>query len=266
MRIGCQIGIWKEGDFEAKIASIGATGATGVETFANQLRPYHGTPDRFKTVLGDAGLVLSGAYFNSAGFIDPAAEEKVVAEAIADCEFLRSVGGGFLVLNGGVGKGKPARTFSDEDFAQLAKVSGRIGAAAAERGVEAVIHPHAGCQVETPADLDRLAASGLDWDRVGLCVHASHQLNIGADPYTIYEKHAPRVRYAHVGNSTADRKGAFLGEGVLDQKRLMRPLLDAGFDGWIVIECGKPGVSPADYTADTIAYLKGTWPDVKWES
>ena len=266
MRIGCQIGIWKEGDFEAKIAGIGATGVPGVETFAAQLRPYHEDPGRLGAILDDAGLSLSGAYFGSDKLIDPGAEEEVVAEAVADCEFLSEVGGGFLLLNGGVGKGKPARTFSDEDFAQLAKVFNRIGAAAAERGVEAVTHPHAGCQVETPADLDRLAAAGLDWGRVGLCVHASHQLNIGADPYTIYEKHAERVRYAHIGNSTGDKKGALLGEGVLDQKRLMRPLLDAGFDGWIIIECGSPGVSPADYTADAVAYLEGTWPEVKWES
>ena len=264
MRIGCQIGIWKEGDFEAKMAASGATGVRGFEVFASQLKPYHEDPDGLKALLEGAGLVLSGAYFNSDGFVDPAAGDAVVAEAAADCDFLGRVGGGFLVVNGGVSKGDSGRTFSDDEFRRLADVLNRIGDAAAERGVEAVMHPHQKCQVETPGDVDRLVASGLDWERVGLCVHASHQFNIGADPYAIYEKHAARVRYAHIGNATSDRKGALLGEGALDQKRLMRPLLDAGFDGWVIIECGKAGVGAADYVADAVEYLEATWPDVEW--
>jgi sugar phosphate isomerase/epimerase len=266
MRIGCQIGIWKEGDFEAKIAATGQTTAAGVETFADQLRPYHDEPDRFRSVLAGAGLVLTGAYFNSPDFIRAEAADAVVAQAAADCRFLRAVGGEFLLLNGGVAKGDDDRAFTDEEFAQLAKVFNRIGGAAAEMGVAVVTHPHRGCQVETPADLDRLAAAGLDWQRVGLCVHAAHQVLAGADPYAIYEKHAARVRYVHVGDCDQDGKGARLGEGVLDQPRLMQPLLEAGFDGWVIVECGQEGVAPADYVAHAADYLRRTWPDVNWQA
>lgn len=265
MRIGCQVGMWKGSGIEDAIAGIGSVGVQGVETFAAQLAPYHEEPDRFRARLDAAGLRLSGAYFNSQEFLNPAAEDDVVAQAAADGDFLRAVGGGFLVVNGGVGKGAESRTFSDEEFAQLAKVLNRIGAAAAERGIAAVMHPHQKCMIEAPGDVDRLLEAGLDQSAVGLCVHASHQLNIGADPYAIYEKHAAWVRYAHIGDADAEHKGTFLGQGVLDQERLMRPLLEAGFDGWIIVECGTPDVAPEEYARHAAAWLTRTWPEANWQ-
>jgi len=265
MRIGCQVGMWKGGSLEATIAAIGKAGAAGVETFTAQLKPYHEEPERFAALLEAAELELSGAYFNSKEFVNPAAEDDVVGEAVADCDFLAAVGGEFLVVNGGVWKGDEPRDFSDEEFGQLATVLNRIGAEAADRGVSVVVHPHLKCMVETPADVDRLVDAGIDSSQVGLCVHASHQLLIGADPYAIYENHACWVDYAHIGDADSAGKGTLLGQGALDQQRLMRPLLEADFDGWIIIECGKEGVAPEDYARNAMAYLKNTWPDLDWE-
>jgi len=264
MRIGCQINTWKNDDVAAAIDEMGQVGLDGIETFTSHLKPYYDEPEKFKSMLDAAGLRLSGAYFFSEGFIDPAAEDSVVAEAAAACSFLGAVGGDFLIANGGIGKGDPPRGFDDADFAQFAKLLNRIGAAAAAAGVGAVVHPHQKCMVETPADVDRLVDAGVDRHRVGLCVHADHQLSVGADPYEIYEKHAVWVRYAHIGNSLRG-KGSFIGEGDLDQLRLMRPLLETGFDGWIIIECGKEGVSPADYARNAMAYIDSAWPEMKRE-
>ena len=50
--------------------------------------------------------------------------------------------------------------------------------------------------------------------------------------------------------------GGFLNEGTLDQERLMKPLLDGGFDGWIIIECGKKDTTPAEYAANSAAYSR----------
>lgn len=264
MRIGCQINTWKSDDVAAVIAEMAKVGIDGIETFTTHLEPYYDEPEKFKSMLDAADLRLSGVYFFSGGFIDPAAEDSVVAEAAAACRFLGAVGGDFLIANGGIGKGDPPRGFDDADFAQFAKVLNGIGAEAADAGVGAVVHPHQKCMVETPADVDRLVAAGVDRRRVGLCVHAAHQLSVGADPYEIYEKHAACVRYAHIGNSSSG-KGSFIGEGDLDQLRLMRALLETGFDGWIIIECGKEGVSPADYARRSTDYLKATWPQINWE-
>ena len=61
---------------------------------------------------------------------------------------------------------------------------------------------------------------------IGLCIHASHQLHIDADPYAIYEAHAAWVRYAHVGDADNDKKGTLLGQGVLDYETYLK-LVDA---------------------------------------
>ena len=274
MRIGCQVLMWRstgwssfihKEDIGPIIGSVGKVGVDGVEVFAAQLKPYHERPGSFRALLADAGVRLSGAYFSSDEFINPAGAEDVVREAATDCEFLREVGGGFLLLSGDTPKGDPPRTFSDEDFRQLAKVLNRIGTEAAGRGVQTVLHPHEGYMVETPGDVDRLLGSGLDQDLVGLCVHAEHQLSSGADPYAIYEKHASWVRYMHIGDQGSDGESALLGEGVLDQERLMRPVLEAGFDGWIIIECGVTSVPPEEYARSAVAYLEETWPEINWE-
>ena len=264
MRIGSQIWTWPDGGLGDKLAAIGKTGVAGVEAFVDDLKPYYASPGPLQRLLADAGVTLSGAYYGPANLMDRDAEKPVLAEVEEACRFLREMGKCFLLVNGGVPKGQPPREFSDAEFFQLARMLNRIGALAGRIGIRSVVHPHMGCTVETPADLDRLVAAGLDWSRIGLCTHAAHQYLIGADPYVIGEKYAPRVRYVHLGNADADRKGTLLAAGVLDQRRLMDPLLRAGFNGWLIVESTQDGLPQADYVADAVAYLKRTWPGLQW--
>ena len=89
-----------------------------------------------------------------------------------------------------------------------------------------------------------------------LVVIAAHQVIADSDPYEMYEKYADLVTYLHIGEIGADKKGALLGEGILDQKRLMKSILDAGYDGWIIIESSKQGVSPRDYVLHAKKYME----------
>ena len=266
MRIGCQIGIWKGKDVEAVARASGALGAAGIEVFTGHLEPFHSGPDRLKDLLASAGVRLSGAYYNSEDFINPEAEDDVVGLAAGHCACLKEVGAEYLVVNGGIGKGNEPRAFADADFQQFARVLNRVAGEARKHAIKVVVHPHLNCMVETPKDVNRLLAAGVEQDHVGLCVHASHQLKIDADPYTIYEEHAQWVRYVHVGDADTEGQGELLGKGVLDQERLMGYLIDAGFDGWVIIECSKEGVLPEMYAKEAIAYLKRTWPTVQWEA
>ena len=72
----------------------------------------------------------------------------------------------------------------------------------------------------------------------------------------MYEKHAALVGYMHIGEIGEDNKGALLGEGILDQKRLMNAILDAGYDGWIIIESSKQGVPAKDYVLHAKKYIE----------
>lgn len=254
MKIGCQIGVWG-GSVEDAIRGMGAVGIDGIEVFTNHLKPYYGMEKEAQKFFEDNNIELSGAYFGHEKFISPEGEEDVVSEASAAAEFLGKVGSSFIILNGGVSKEQKPEGFSDDDFKQLGKTMNSIGKAVAEHDVSACIHPHAGCMIESPEDLDRLLEH-LDTSLVGLCPHPAHQVIAGFDPYEMYEKHSELVRYLHIGAIDADQKGALLGEGILDQKRLMNAVLDAGYDGWIIIESSKEDVEPKDYVLHAKRYIE----------
>ena len=253
MKIGCQIGVWGGSAVDA-VMGMSAVGIEGIEVFTSHIAPYYGMETEAKNFLAESGIELSGAYFGNEKFISLEGEKDVVSEASAAARFLGKVGSQFIILNGGVSKNQKPEGFSNDDFKQLGKTMNSIGMAVREHGVAACVHPHAGCMVESPEDLDRLLEH-LDTSLVGLCLHAAHQVIAGFDPYEMYENHADLVRYLHIGEIGADKKGALLGQGILDQKRLMKSILDAGYDGWIIIESSKQGVSPKDYVLHAKKYI-----------
>ncbi|MFQ6042733.1 MAG: sugar phosphate isomerase/epimerase family protein [Candidatus Poribacteria bacterium] len=254
MKIGCQIGVWG-GSAEDAVRGMGAAGIEGIEVFTNHIAPYYGVENEARYFLATHNIELTGAYFGNEKFISTEDEDVVVSEASAAAKFLGKVGAPFIILNGGVSKNQKPDGFSDDDFKQLGKTMNSIGKAVLEYGVAACMHPHAGCMIESPQDLDRLLEH-LDTSLVGLCLHAAHQVIAGYDPYEMYEEHAALVKYLHIGEIDADKKGALLGEGILDQHRLMKPILDAGYDGWIIIESSKEGVPPKDYVSHAKRYIE----------
>lgn len=265
MKIGIQIGVCESQGAEAAIIRAGKAGVRGIELFDWDIAAYAEKPEALHKALKDAGIELSGMYFSWPPDLKPAREAEAVQKAINALDFLQKAGCKFIVLNGGPGKPE-GHAFTNEDFKALAQWSNRIGAEARNRQMQAVIHPHYKCMVETNDDVEHLVLAGLDRGLVGLCVHAGHQLVKGADPYEMYEKQASWVRYAHISDhADTEGKGEFIGKGILDQRRLMDALLKGGFDGWIIIESRKEGVSPEKYAAETIAYLQSTWPGLRWE-
>jgi sugar phosphate isomerase/epimerase len=265
MRIGCQIGIWRGAlDLSGAIAAVGALGCRGLEVFDTDIAQHYGKEGPLRDELLRAGIVLTGASFTSEDFINAAAERGLLSRARRACDFLKAVGAGFLVLDGG-GQREPGRQFTGAEFAQCAAAMNRIGREAQVRGLQAVVHPHRQCLVETAADLDRLLAAGLNAEVVGLCADAGHEQPASADPYAIYEQHASRVRYLHIGDIGPDHRGALVGRGVLDQPRLMKPLLEAGYDGWVIVDGDHDEAGGHDYVRHAQRYLRTQWPEVAWE-
>jgi inosose dehydratase len=254
MKVGCQIGVWG-GNVEDAIIGMGSSGIAGIEVFTGHLVPYYGMESEAKDFLAENKVELTGAYFNSDKFISPADQNAVVSEALSAAKFLSKVGSTFIILNGGVSKSQKPQGFSHDDFKQLAKTMNAIGKSARDYGVLVCMHPHVGCMVESPNDVDRLLEH-LDTAFVGLCVHAAHQVVANCDPYEIYEKHDKLINYAHIGEIGKENKGALLGEGILDQKRLMKALLNVGYDGWIVIESSKEGIPPKEYALHAKNYIE----------
>lgn len=126
----------------------------------------------------------------------------------------------------------------------------RIAARAAERGVNAVLHPHVGTVVERKDEVEKVLAGST----VPLCLDTGHLLVGGTDPVEL-AKAAPsriththlkdvdhalarRVRSGEVSYTDAVRDGLYqpLGAGDIDIAAIIDVLETNGYRGWYTME------------------------------
>jgi inosose dehydratase len=148
---------------------------------------------------------------------------------------------------------------------------------AAQRGVQACLHPHVGTIVESYDDVRRV----LDGSTVPLCLDTGHLLIGGTDPAALAREAAERVVHTHLKDvdralATRVQRGEVtytaavaggmyrpLGRGDVDIAGIVRTLEAAGYAGWYVLEqdtvlTGEPeGEGPVGDVHASIAYLRG---------
>lgn len=131
-------------------------------------------------------------------------------------------------------------------------------------GLRVAFHHHAGSHVETPEEIDRLFAL-FPADQLGLCLDTGHYTYCGGDTVAFLEKQVSRVwcvhlkdvyeakaaeaRAARMNFHEAVRHGIFapLGRGCIDFAKVVSPLQEGNFDGWVVVEADVlPGGVGAD--------------------
>jgi inosose dehydratase len=136
----------------------------------------------------------------------------------------------------------------DEAWRRVARHLAEVERRVEQHGLTLALHPHAGTQIETAADVERaLAITEAGW-----CLDTGHLLIGGVDPADFARRHGERVVHVHlkdVDDAVADR----LRRGELSlvqavQAGLFRPLgagdvrVDAvldgldGYEGWLVLE------------------------------
>lgn len=130
----------------------------------------------------------------------------------------------------------------------------RIREVAAAQGVTAVLHPHVGTMVETAEDI----AVVLEGSTLPFCFDTGHLMIGGTDPVRFAAEHADRIAYMHLKDVSLEgmqrvKAGEIsyfdaivqdilyrpVGEGDVDVRAILASLLEAGFDGWIVLEQDK---------------------------
>jgi inosose dehydratase len=135
-------------------------------------------------------------------------------------------------------------------FAHLEQIRG----AAAAVGVTAVLHPHVGTVVETAEDIDAV----LEGSTIPFCFDTGHLMIGGTDPVRFAAEHADRIAYMHLKDVSAQgmrrvKDGEIsyfdaitqdilyrpVGQGDVDVRAILASLVEAGYDGWIVLEQDK---------------------------
>ena len=206
-------------------------------------------PAELTALLDSFGLSCVGTFapvlLHEAGH-DPLPDIAGPLEALLAC------GADVLVLAAATGTdGYDSRpTLDDGQWATLLGNLDRLAAAAADKGVLAVLHPHVGTMVETRDDVDRVLAGS----QIKLCLDTGHLLIGGTDPLQLARQVPARIAHAHLKDvdaglarrvqagelsyTEAVRDGMYtpLGGGDIDIAGIVTALRSNGFDGWFVME------------------------------
>jgi inosose dehydratase len=232
---------------ERVLAEMRDTGLAATELGPDGFLPSD--PGELTALLDRYGLSCVGMF---APVVLHDADHDPVPDVAAPTDSLIASGARILVLAAVTGSdGYDSRPVLDDDqWATLLTNLDRIAAAAAERGVTAVLHPHVGTIVETRADVDRV----LTGSAVPLCLDTGHLLIGGTDPLALTRAVPDRVAHVHLKDvdaalaalvragelsyTEAVAKGMYtaLGTGDVDIVGIVDALRDNGFDGWFVLE------------------------------
>jgi inosose dehydratase len=206
-------------------------------------------PAELSALLNSYGLSCVGTFapvlLHNAGH-DPLPDIAGPLDALVAC------GADVLVLAAATGAdGYDSRpTLDDNQWATLLSNLDRLAAAAEQKGVLAVLHPHVGTMVETRSDVDRVLAGS----QIKLCLDTGHLMIGGTDPLQLAREVPGRIAHAHLKDvdaglaarvqageltyTEAVRDGMYtpLGGGDVDIAGIVTALRSNGFDGWFVME------------------------------
>ncbi|WP_404194639.1 sugar phosphate isomerase/epimerase family protein [Streptomyces tauricus] len=268
---------------------------------------YQLTPERVLKEMREVGLAATE--FGPEGFLpgEPAAMAQVLAhhdlravggftplllhvpghdplpEVDTLLESYTASGADVLVLSAVTGQdGYDSRPELDADgWKLLLSNLDRLTALAAERGVQAVLHPHVGTMVENGEEVQRV----LEHSAIALCLDTGHLLIGGTDPAELTRQAPERIAHTHMKDvdatlaakvqsgrlsyTDAVRDGMYrpLGAGDVDVQAIVSHLGARGYDGWYVLEqdtilTEEPaGKGPVDDVWSSAEYLRSVLRD-----
>jgi inosose dehydratase len=163
-------------------------GLTAVEAGPDGFLP--GEPEQMARLLSGHGLELVGG-FVPVVLHDREARVAELTSVERQAGLFASAGAGVLVIAAATGEEGYEESAGLEDgewvelFATLAMVD-EIGAA---HGLNVVLHPHYGTEIETPEQVLRF----LEGCETGLCLDTGHSMVGGGDPVALTESAAARM-------------------------------------------------------------------------
>jgi inosose dehydratase len=234
-------------------------------------------PAAIRDALDRHGLRLVG------GFVPLVLHEPELDSAEAERVAAVLAAAGAEIFNAAVvadARWSPPHELDDDAWTRVARNLAEVERLVEQHGLTLALHPHAGTQVETAADVDRM----LELSEVGWCLDTGHLVIGGVDPAEFVRLHGDRLVHAHLKDVDADvahrlragelslvqatRAGLFkpLGQGDARIDEVVG-LLD-GYERWLVLEqdtaiTGEEppvGSGPVSDVRTSIAYLHSLAP------
>lgn len=267
-----------ENTFEQTISEMALAGFTGTE-IGNK---YPKDPEVLKKYLDIRGLSVASAWFSA--FLTTKPYEETAEAFKKHRDFLHAMGAKVIVVSeqGHSVQGqmdvpvfdkKPI--FTDEEWEKLTKGLEKLGDLAAEKGMAIVYHHHMGTGVQTTPEIKRLM-DNTDPNKVSLLFDTGHLVFSGEDPLKIYETYHDRIKHIHFKDIRKEyaekvkadhqsflvgvKEGVFTvpGDGMIDFVPIMKAILDANYEGWIVVEAEQDPAkaNPFEYAVKARNYIK----------
>ena len=243
-----------ETPLETCLAEAAQAGFTGIE----KGNKFPADPAALQAVLGRHGLrFVSGWYGAALRFRDVAAEIEAMRPHLA---LLQACGCEVMVFAETSGTVQGRRdvpvaerpVMTEAEWPVFLDRLGRLGDWMAREGVLIAFHHHMGTVIETAAEIDRMLAGTPD--SVGLLFDTGHLAFAGEDPAAVARRWAHRVNHVHAKDVRPDvlararrERWSFLqsvlagvytvpGDGSVDFVAALRPLHEAGYAGWMIVE------------------------------
>ena len=156
---------------------------------------------------------------------------------------------------------------TDAGWDRLVALLRTVAAETRAAGARIAFHSHAGTYVETPAEVDRLAAA-IDADTLPFCLDVGHYLVGGGDPVAALRQLGARVTHVHLkdvdpgvlerlrrrevgnfGDAVRQRLFTELGSGMLDLEGFLAALVERDYRGWLMVEQDSGWPPPAESAA-----------------
>ena len=232
--------------------------------------------EELRSALAERRLRLAEVYLSIPATVDGPAPDAI-AIGRERLRLLNEGGGEVLVMAFDLSPGREERAgrasepgtpgLTDAGWDAVIELINGLAAEVVGAGHRAAFHPHAGTFIETPAEVEQLAAS-LDPRLIGICLDIAHYAVGGGDPVDALIELGERVTHIHLkdvdpvvldglrngtvgGFSAAVRARVFteLGAGVVDLDGVLAAVAARDYDGWLMVEQDSSWEPPSESAA-----------------
>jgi inosose dehydratase len=267
IKIGYAIWPWGLKEKEQMVRAlkdIKEIGYTRFESVRNAIDVFNLDADSYKAVTDEYGVYPVSFYFHQTGNDDADVDEvkRKVSFMKKNKVHRMSVQAGPRKKDGPV---------TEADLRRVLKTCGRIAEITKEYDIIPCIHPHANTTIMYEKEIDFIMQNS-DPDLIAFGPDTAHLVVGECDPVEIFRRYSSRIKIVHLkdimkntqvkgtdpGNRGFEVYSSFLelGNGNVDLKGVIKVLVDAKYDGYVIAELDKSRYSNMESARINMEFLK----------